>query len=231
MRVRRKWRRRIRRATAPAVVLIALALIMVTSWSLNDRGSEVSVRSIEQATVTAECLTATSVANVWCEPADQVENPTDPDTPVVSVARRISVVSTSGDPVGVAFNAVGQDLTDGTIRPTCVPAPGSSFSVGTTAVTCTATDSEGNVGIGRLEVLVTSDASAARTATGEAEGPADATSTGSDRSLWLLAGGSVLVGVLFLVLGERRRNRHLNAERIIDVRTDQRPATQTGVSQ
>ncbi|NES13689.1 MULTISPECIES: VWA domain-containing protein [Micromonospora] len=51
-------------------------------------------------------------------------------------------------PAGVVINypASATDNVDGPLTPTCAPPPGSTFPLGTTTVTCTATDAAGNTG-------------------------------------------------------------------------------------
>jgi hypothetical protein len=60
-------------------------------------------------------------------------------------------------PVGaeVTFAVAGSDVVDGALAPTCTPPSGSFFPVGTTTVTCTATDAAGNTGSGSFELTVT----------------------------------------------------------------------------
>lgn len=52
----------------------------------------------------------------------------------------------------VTFDASAADNIDGAIPVTCSPASGSTFAAGVTQVTCTATDSSGNLGIGTFYV-------------------------------------------------------------------------------
>jgi hypothetical protein len=65
------------------------------------------------------------------------------DPPTVSVPAPI-VVEASG-PLGtpVTYTATATDVADGTVVPACTPASGSTFPVGTTTVTCTASDRVG----------------------------------------------------------------------------------------
>ena len=48
------------------------------------------------------------------------------------------------------------DLVDGSVPVTCSPASGSTFAIGTTTVTCSATDAHGNTGTKSFHVTVTS---------------------------------------------------------------------------
>ena len=67
-------------------------------------------------------------------------------TPPVVTVNDQTVEATS--PAGAVINypATAVDNVDGPLTPTCVPPPGSTFPLGSTGVTCTATDSSGNVG-------------------------------------------------------------------------------------
>ena len=69
----------------------------------------------------------------------------DVTPPVVTVDDQ-TVEATS--PAGAVINypATALDNVDGPLTPTCVPPPGSTFPLGSTGVTCTATDTAGNVG-------------------------------------------------------------------------------------
>jgi len=74
--------------------------------------------------------------------------------PVVTVPADITVDATSASGAIVSFTASAVDEVDGPITPTCTPPSGSTFSIGTTTVTCTATDSSGNTGSARFTVTV-----------------------------------------------------------------------------
>jgi hypothetical protein len=69
----------------------------------------------------------------------------DVTPPVVTVDDQ-TVEATS--PAGAVINypATAVDNVDGPLTPTCVPPPGSTFPLGDTGVTCTATDAAGNTG-------------------------------------------------------------------------------------
>jgi HYR domain len=78
----------------------------------------------------------------------------DTTDPVVTVPADISV--TTPDPAGIAvtYTASATDNLDGPITPTCTPASGAVFPVGTTTVTCTAKDAHGNSGQATFKVTV-----------------------------------------------------------------------------
>ena len=67
-------------------------------------------------------------------------------TPPTVVVDDQTVEATS--PAGAVINypASATDNVDGPLIPTCVPPPGSTFPLGDTSVTCTATDAAGNTG-------------------------------------------------------------------------------------
>jgi hypothetical protein len=54
----------------------------------------------------------------------------------------------------VIFSASALDIVDGAITPSCSPASGSTFPLGTTTVTCTASDAAGNTGSKDFTVTV-----------------------------------------------------------------------------
>ncbi|RMB85163.1 hyalin [Streptomyces shenzhenensis] len=78
----------------------------------------------------------------------------DVTAPVVTVVDR-TVEATGGNGAVIDFTATAEDAVDGTLPVTCDPASGSRFPVGTTRVTCTATDSSGNTGTGTATFTVT----------------------------------------------------------------------------
>ncbi|MFI8371607.1 VWA domain-containing protein [Streptomyces sp. NPDC085466] len=77
----------------------------------------------------------------------------DVAAPTVTVDDR---TAHAGGPEGapIDFTATAVDAHDGPLTPTCVPASGSVFPVGTTTVTCTATDAAGNTATDTAEFRV-----------------------------------------------------------------------------
>ncbi|MER6699770.1 HYR domain-containing protein [Streptomyces fimicarius] len=78
----------------------------------------------------------------------------DVDVPVVTVDDR-TARAPDDDGARISYTATATDPQDGELPVTCAPPSGSLFPVGTTTVTCTATDSAGNAGAdtARFEVL------------------------------------------------------------------------------
>lgn len=98
-------------------------------------------------TCTATDAFGTSTAKFLCVVGD-----TTP--PVVTVPANITVDSPDGSAQAVTFTATATDNLDGAITPTCRPASGSLFAVGTTTVVCTAIDKHANYGFGSFTVTV-----------------------------------------------------------------------------
>jgi hypothetical protein len=78
----------------------------------------------------------------------------DTTAPLVSVPADITIEAT-GAATAVMFTASASDLVDGAITPVCTPASGAAFPVGSTTVTCSATDASGNTGSAGFNVTVT----------------------------------------------------------------------------
>jgi hypothetical protein len=76
-------------------------------------------------------------------------------TPPHLTAPADQVLEATGPGGAVAtFSATATDIVSGTLVPVCVPASGSTFPLGTTAVTCTAADGAGNTGSASFSVTV-----------------------------------------------------------------------------
>lgn len=73
--------------------------------------------------------------------------------PVLTLPGGIVVDATGPDGAAVTYEATAIDE-DGEVTVACSPAPGSVFAIGTTAVTCTATDGDGATVSGSFDVTV-----------------------------------------------------------------------------
>ena len=78
----------------------------------------------------------------------------DTTPPVVTVPTDFSVEATSAAGATVTFTATANDVVSGSLTPTCSPASGSTFQLGPTLVTCSATDAAGNTGSNSFTVTV-----------------------------------------------------------------------------
>jgi hypothetical protein len=79
----------------------------------------------------------------------------DTTAPVVTVPANISETTTVPGPLVVSFSASATDNLDGALTPLCTHASGSPFPIGTTMVTCSATDAHNNTGSSSFPVTVT----------------------------------------------------------------------------
>lgn len=80
----------------------------------------------------------------------------DTQAPVVTVPSGVSAEATSPAGAVLTFSASANDVVDGNRTVTCDPmSSGSTFPVGTTALTCSATDTRGNRGSGTFSITVT----------------------------------------------------------------------------
>src|SRR5439155_12283428 len=102
----------------------------------------------------------------------------DTTPPTVSVPGPITANATSADGANVSFSASASDLIDGQLTPECSPESGSTFPIGTTSVTCSATDAHGNTGTASVTITVRDTipptVSAPPSVSAEATGPAGA---------------------------------------------------------
>jgi hypothetical protein len=79
---------------------------------------------------------------------------TDKLPPVFGPVSDVVVEATGPAGAAVTLAPVATDLVDGALTATCVPASGSTFALGTTSATCTATDAHGNSSSTQLTVTV-----------------------------------------------------------------------------
>jgi HYR domain len=80
--------------------------------------------------------------------------PQDTTKPTLIVPGDLTVDAIGPDGASVLYSASAQDDVDGAIAPECSPASDSTFAIGSTAVTCSATDAAGNTGTAGFTVTV-----------------------------------------------------------------------------
>ena len=114
----------------------------------------------------------------------------DVTKPIVTVPADTTVEATSANGAAVTYDAAtAEDDVDGSLTPTCSKASGSIFPLGTTEITCSATDKAGNVGDSSFTVIVedttapavTVPASIAKEATSAAGATATYSASASDK--------------------------------------------------
>lgn len=124
----------------------------------------------------------------------------DTTDPILTVPDDITAEATGPDGAEVTFEASASDLVDGDVTVTCEPASGSTFELGTTTVTCTATDDAGNSSSDSFDVTVEDTSAPTVTApdniTAEATGPNGANVTYSGQSASDVVDGSVSTSCL-----------------------------------
>jgi len=80
--------------------------------------------------------------------------PADTVPPTVLVPDDITLQTEDQNGASATFNPQAIDNIDELITPTCSPASGSVFAIGTTEVVCTATDSSGNTASNTFNVII-----------------------------------------------------------------------------
>src|SRR5207302_829472 len=95
-------------------------------------------------TTKVTCTATDSHGNTGSADFDVTVNLVDHTAPVISVPASFSVNTPNPSGTTVTYSASANDNLDGPITPSCTPASGSTFPLGPTSVTCTATDSHGN---------------------------------------------------------------------------------------
>jgi hypothetical protein len=78
----------------------------------------------------------------------------DTTPPALHLPANITAEATSAAGATVTYAATATDIVDGNVTPSCAPASGSTFALGTTTVTCTATDAHLNTSTGTFTVTV-----------------------------------------------------------------------------
>jgi hypothetical protein len=127
------------------------------------------------------------VTHVLCSAADSRGNAAsaafdvtvrDTTAPSLLVPADIIAEATSPSGAAVSYAASATDLVDGPVAVNCTPAPGGTFALGTTTVTCTASDANHNTGARGFSVTVRDTTAPALSAPGNitvnATGPAGA---------------------------------------------------------
>ncbi|MGY1669325.1 endo-1,4-beta-xylanase [Geodermatophilus sp. SYSU D00710] len=78
------------------------------------------------------------------DPSQLAERPSDQLAPRVAGHDPVSATSSGAAGAKVSYTVTAGDTRDGAVTATCTPPSGSRFPIGTTEVTCTATDAAGN---------------------------------------------------------------------------------------
>jgi hypothetical protein len=76
---------------------------------------------------------------------------------VLTLPSNITTDATGPSGAAVTFTATAVDIVDGSVPVSCTPPSGSTFPIGTTTVTCSATDAHANSATGTFKVTVVQD--------------------------------------------------------------------------
>jgi len=118
--------------------------------------------------------------------------PADTTPPVVTVPGNLTAEATGPGGAAVTYSASATDAVDGSVAVGCLPASGSTFALGTTTVTCTASDTHNNTATSSFTVTVVDTTaptlSLPASFTVEAAGPSGAAATYSATASDLVSG-------------------------------------------
>lgn len=81
-------------------------------------------------------------------------SPVDTAPPTIFVPGNLTAEATGPGGATITYAASATDAVDGSVAVSCAPASGSTFALGTTTVTCSATDGAGNTATGSFAVTV-----------------------------------------------------------------------------
>ncbi len=167
--------------TPPPVDTTAPVLTLPTSWSVPATGpSGATVTWTATATdnvdptITVTCTPASGTqlpigpTAVSCSATDTAGNvatggftvtvepydPGDTTAPVLTIPTGVTQEATSPAGANVSWTATATDDTDPTVEVNCSPASGTGFVIGSTPVSCSATDDAGNIATGGFIVTV-----------------------------------------------------------------------------
>jgi HYR domain-containing protein len=117
---------------------------------------------------------------VACPSGSFVVRVVDTTPPALSLPAGIKEVAIDASGAPVTFGASANDLVDGSVEVLCSPPSGSTFPIGTTRVTCSASDTRGNTATGNFDVDISATPLPPQNPhdiTAEATGPAGAVVT------------------------------------------------------
>jgi hypothetical protein len=99
----------------------------------------------QQKTTAVACTATDTSGNTAAAGFNVTVRDTTP--PVITVPGALGVEATGSTGAAATFSAPTSDAVDGAGNATCLPASGSTFALGTTLVTCNATDARNNVAV------------------------------------------------------------------------------------
>ena len=126
----------------------------VVDGDLTPTCSPASGSNFPVGTTTVTCSATDAHGNTGSGSFSVTVSIVDTTPPVLTLPGDITTTSDSAGGKVVTYSASANDNVDGPISPGCSPPSGSTFPIGTTTVSCTATDSHGNSSSGSFDVEV-----------------------------------------------------------------------------
>jgi len=114
----------------------------------------VSFEDFEPGTYPYHCMVHPWMTGTIIVEDGTASTPADTVPPTVLVPDDITLQTEDQNGASATFNPQAIDNIDELITPTCSPASGSVFAIGTTEVVCTATDSSGNTASNTFNVII-----------------------------------------------------------------------------
>jgi hypothetical protein len=177
-------------SSAGAVATFTASASDIVDGSITPTCTPVSGSTFPLGTTSVTCNATDSAGNAGTASFNITVQ--DTTKPVVTVPANMTLEATSSAGAVATFTASANDIVDGALTPTCTPASGSTFPLGTTTVTCDATDAAGNTGTASFNVTVQDTTKPVVTVpadiTKEATGPSGATATFTASALDIVDG-------------------------------------------
>ncbi|BCX04647.1 MAG: hypothetical protein KatS3mg053_2585 [Candidatus Roseilinea sp.] len=160
----------VRDTTAPTISVPSDQTVEATSEAGATVSFNVAAKDIVDGAITPICTPRSGSVfglgstTVTCRATDNVGNAAsasfnvtvrDTTPPVLSLPANVTVEAAGPSGATVSFSATAKDAVDGAVTPSCTPRSGSLFPVGSTTVSCSASDRSGNAATGSFTVLVT----------------------------------------------------------------------------
>jgi hypothetical protein len=155
--------------TPPALNLPANLTVEASSAAGAVAAFTATASDFVDGNVTTTCVPASGstfaigTAQVTCTATDKHNNTargtftvtvSDTTKPVVTVPANKTIEATSANGATVSFVSTATDAVDGAPAVTCAPVSGSTFAIGQSTVTCSATDTHGNKGTNSFTITV-----------------------------------------------------------------------------
>ncbi|HET9915367.1 MAG TPA: HYR domain-containing protein, partial [Anaerolineales bacterium] len=139
-------------STTSAVVTYSASATDAVDGSVAVNCSPASGSAFPLGPTTVNCSATDAQSNT--SNGSFIVNVQNTEGPTITVPADITVEATSASGASVSYSASATDLVDGSVSVNCTPASGSTFPLGTTSVTCSATDSDSYTSTAGFQVTV-----------------------------------------------------------------------------